>query len=195
YQPLTDQFDDFQLTIATTDDGFSASGAGAAAVQEMWRYYYTPNNTRVFTGFWGREYDAINRANLAIDRIPNIEMDEKQKNKLLGEARYLRAYIYFKLVQFFGEVPLVTSPTESSEGVDVPKAPVEDVYAQIIDDLNFASSNLFAHDVTEKGRASSEAALGLLAKVYLTKHDWQMAFQKTNEIINAGNFNLVSNFQ
>lgn len=195
YGSLQDQFSDFQLTLATTDDGFSASGAGNAQVQSMWRYTFDATNDRVFSTFWGSQYKIINYTNLSIDRIPSIDMDENLKNNYIGEARFLRAFSYFKLVRFWGEIPLITMPTETVEGVKVTKSSVEAVYNQIIEDLTFASINLFEKGATVKGRASKEAAQALLAEVYLTLGDWQMAQQQTKAIINSGNFNLVPNFK
>lgn len=195
YAPLpTTEFHDFLMTIATTDDGYVEAGAGAALVQAMWRYTFTPNNTRVFTPFWEIQYQIINRANSAIANVPAVEMDVNLKNRLLGEAHFLRAFAYFKLVRFFGGVPLLTSPTVSSEGVKVERASAESVYEQIIADLTFAEENLMEQSLTEKGRPSVGAAKGLLARVYLTRENWSDAAQKAKEVIDLGSYNLMSDY-
>lgn len=195
YEPLPEEFHNYILTIMTTDDGYAASGAGAALVQQMWRYNWSPNNGRVFGGYWESQYDVINRANMAIENIPTIEMDENLKSRLLGEARFVRAYTYFKLVRLFGGVPVITSPTQSADEVNVERATVEEVYTQIIEDLTFAEDNLLDQASTQKGRASVTAATGMLARVYLTRENWEQAAQKAEEIIDAGNNALMSDYQ
>src|SRR5690606_25490492 len=62
--------------------------------------------------FWNSHYRGISNANVALAKIPNIEMDEARKNQLLGEARFLRAYYYFNLVRIFGAIPLIIEPLD-----------------------------------------------------------------------------------
>ncbi len=116
-------------------------------------------------GMWQQMYRAVNFCNAAIDNIPGISMDEEFKNSLIGEARFVRALMYFNLVRMFGPVPL-----ELTESVDLsdafgPRESKEAIYQSIIEDLQFAENNITQ---TSTSRATSGAAKGLLAKVYLT---------------------------
>jgi len=134
---------------------------------------------------WQHHYDGINRANAAINRIPEINMDEGLKNRLLGEARFLRGLFYFNLVRFFGDVPIVTVDTRELGELNVSRSPVDEVYGLILEDLTFAEANLPPiQDNGNIGRATSGAAKALIGKVYLTREDWSNAVNKLGEIVN-----------
>lgn len=121
---------------------------------------------------WTWYYRGINTANLCIERIPtipgvNIYKTEDDRNKRIGEMKFLRAYYYFMLVQTFGKVPLETSSNLEVK-TDYKRAPVADIYRQIIEDLRYAVEHL-PPTQTDNGRAHKAAAQHLLAKVYLTR--------------------------
>ena len=90
---------------------------------------------------WKNCYSGISRANTAIVKIPEIKMNESKKNRLIAEARTLRALYYFNLVRFFGDVPLILDlkTVEDSKG---PRDSKELIYDQIIEDLTFAEEHL-----------------------------------------------------
>ena len=122
---------------------------------------------------WSGYYHGIYRANIALENIPNIEMDEVLKERLMAECKFLRAYYYFKLVRWFGDLPLITKTLESDE-FSQPRTPKAEVYAQIISDLEDAMEVLpIKHSSADVGRVTSGAAKGLLAKVMLTTMDYQ----------------------
>jgi starch-binding outer membrane protein, SusD/RagB family len=131
---------------------------------------------------WQYNYSGIARANTAIENIPEIDMDETVKNRLLGEVKFLRALYYFNLVRFWGDVPLVLKVgIEESMG---PRVPKDQVYQQIITDLSDAENNLpVSYPATETCRATKGAAKILLGKVYLTMHDYQSCVSKLAEVI------------
>ncbi len=116
-------------------------------------------------------YNVIARANSVLERIPAIDMDGARKNRILGEARFLRAFSYFILVRLFGPVPLRTASLTSISDANLPRAAVADVYAQIIDDLKQAEALMPYQDgpgAGSLGHANKGAAQALLAKVYAT---------------------------
>ena len=118
-------------------------------------------------------YFAISKANLVITKAKEIEMPEENRNKHIAEARFIRGLVYFNLVQHFGGVPLRAEDYDGSyEDSLLPRSSAEEVYDFIINDLEFAESTLPLDDFNgadhATGRASSSAASGLLAKVYLT---------------------------
>jgi hypothetical protein len=101
-------------------------------------------------------------------------MDAGERSRIVGEAKFLRAFYYFNLVNIFGKVPLKTKPALTSEELQVPLSPVSDIYAQIESDLTDAQQVLPAsYSSDELGRATRGAALGLLAKVFLFEEKWQ----------------------
>lgn len=143
---------------------------------------------------WNGYYRGIYRANTAIERLPAVEMDEALKNRLIAECRLLRAYYYFNMVRWFGDLPLITKPLTPSE-FDQPRKPQAEVYAQIIADLEAAAATLpETYPAAELGRVTKGAANGLLAKVYLTLGDFQKAEQYAVAVINSGKYALYPNY-
>jgi starch-binding outer membrane protein, SusD/RagB family len=136
------------------------SGSGTTE----YRLAFDPT-VRDFEDIWGAHYAMINRANGAVRYIPDIDMDGQLKRRLLGEAHFLRALLYFNLVRWYGGVPLQVEPTESHLGLEKPRASLSETYALIVDDLQVAVENL---PITNADRATEGAAKALLAKVYLT---------------------------
>lgn len=139
---------------------------------------------------WAGFYRSINAANIALKYIPPISMNETQKNGLLGEAHFLRALSYYNLVRGWGAVPIKKKPAESPEGLGGKRNAVADVYAFIIEDLQFAEVNLPTSQPVA-GRPTSWSAKTMLADVYLTRQDWSNAKNKAEEVIQSGAFSLV----
>ena len=130
-----------------------------------------------FEDVWKNSYNAIANANLALEQIPNVTMDDATKKKLLGEVYFLRAFFYYHLVRLYGDVPLITkSVTVDSPDLYPTRTDYKQVYDQVISDLVAAeASGLPASDPT--GRVSLGAVRTLLASVYLTTAGFPM--QKT----------------
>jgi starch-binding outer membrane protein, SusD/RagB family len=160
--------------------------------------YELQTDNNYLANIWKASYQLIARANLSIDRIPAIDMDDNLKNRLLGEVRFLRAVSYFNLVRMYGDVPLVLTPESNIDAYLVPRDPSEDVYAQIISDLDSAAEVLpVTYSGLNLGRATRGAALGILAKVYLTREEWSLAAQKAKDVIDLadqGVYGLWPNF-
>ncbi len=133
-------------------------------------------NTLHIRNWWGGIYQVIANANLVLENVPGIEMDEAQKNRVLAEAKFLRAWAYFYAVRIWGDVPLILQPqSATSEDFFPARAPQQEVYGQIVTDLTEAE-NAGLPWTDETGRVSQAAVKTLLAKVYLT-----MAGQPLNE--------------
>ncbi|AWM35169.1 RagB/SusD family nutrient uptake outer membrane protein [Hymenobacter nivis] len=155
-----------------------------------------------FSDVWNSAYNGIGSANLAITRIPAISMDEAKKKSLLGEAYFIRAYLYSLLAQLYGDVPLLTNPV-TGPGPDLypARSPVADVYKLIISDLQLAEAAGLPV-VDRSGRISQSAAQSLLASVYLTtagypmqiKENYQKAADEAAKVIDAGNYPLFDNY-
>lgn len=146
---------------------------------------YTSENTFI-SDIWSSNYSGINRVNNAIINISEMEdnlIDEDLRNRLIGEARFLRALYYFNLVRFFGGVPLITQ-VESVEDAMEPRAGQSEVYELIIEDLEFAEQHLpRRYGENDMGRATEGAAKILLGKVYLTRENWEAAASKLGEVV------------
>ncbi|GHT13350.1 membrane protein [Bacteroidia bacterium] len=124
---------------------------------------------------WRGPNPGILRCNIVIDRVTKMDnIDPALKNRVLGEAYFLRAHYYFILVRIFGDVPLRTVPVEPEEGLYIARTPKAQVYAQIIADCEAAINMLppkSEYSSTDLGRACKEAAMAMLAKVHLTLGD------------------------
>ncbi|SHK76412.1 SusD family protein [Maribacter aquivivus] len=177
------------LTEHRTDNTRNATLEGSKA--DFHRYVVNANNVES-EDYYASMYEVIFRANNILDFVDVA--DESNQARYTAEAKFLRAYAYFKLVRMFGAVPLVTSvvgPTDN-EALFTRIAEAQ-VYDQIIADLEEAVSVL---DNSSKSRASKAAAQGILAKVYLSLEspDYSAAQQLCESIVNSGNFSLESNF-
>jgi len=154
---------------------------------------------------WDQAYDGIYRSNLVLERVPGIEMDETQKNQILGQAKFLRGLYYFYLVKTYGRVPNITTVLLPSEVYVERAASIAENWAQIEQDLTEAAAALPpTWSGTNVGRATKGAAQTLLAKVYIfqstpgsvyfTSPKWQQAADMTDAIISSGTYALVPDY-
>lgn len=148
---------------------------------------------------WTNLFQGINGINTVIASAGQIDMNPDLKSKRLAEMRFLRALYYFNLVRTFGSVPLDTIGTESVNTI-VERAPVLDVYKQIISDLNFADA-ILPLLADQWGRATRGAAEMLLSNVYLQRAyiskdqaDFQKAAFLAEKLINSGQYNLLNKY-
>jgi hypothetical protein len=184
------------VTAFTLIGGGSANGSGdRSGIQNEWNTYsWTPDAVELVTA-WDYFYQVINRANTLIDKMEVAEF--QGKDKVLGEAKFLRAFFYFNLVRIFGGVPLHVKATTDLSEVDKPKSSEEEVYAQIVSDLNAAVellSPLNKADITA-GRATAISATALLAKVYLQQRKWKEAAEQAKKVMDAGVFSLFEDYE
>ncbi|WP_207425017.1 RagB/SusD family nutrient uptake outer membrane protein [Pedobacter sp. SYSU D00535] len=120
-------------------------------------------------------YKGISRANIVLGRLATATLEEKAKNEIEGQAKFLRAFNYFKLVRYFGEVPLYLKEVSTAEDAFLTRSHVEKVYSQIIEDANDAILKLDVPKFPQTGQATKGAATMLLAEVYMTLKDYDEA--------------------
>lgn len=144
-------------------------------------------NTTV-TGFWASAYNCINLCNAIISKGPGIEMDETRRKQLVAEAYFIRAHVYFKLVNDFGGVPLRLQETVSLSGDNnLARATADEVYGQIFSDLTTASTDLPpSYTGANVGRATSGAAYAMLGKAQLQKGDKTAAVTALRQVVKPG---------
>lgn len=147
-------------------------------------FVHTPTNG-ILRETWQNFYQGISYSNFVIDYVPKIDMDEALKNRLVGEAKFLRAFYYYHLVRLFGDLPLMTTALASLDKLTYPKRDAQDlVYTQIIDDLKAAEAILPpSYTGADQGRATKGAAQSFLASVYLTQKKYQLAMDKAAEVM------------
>lgn len=144
---------------------------------------------------WNGCYRGIGRCNAVIDNVPGIEMDENLKERIIGEAKFLRAFYYHKLNEVFNGVPLILSAPDAEEHANLPRNSHEEVYAQIIQDLDQAAPVLpVSYTGSDEGRASKGAALALKARAMLQQHDYGGVVATVEEIFALGHYDLFPNY-
>ena len=186
-----------------TDYVKAGAQTNSAHIRELSNFAVQPTN--LFVGYaWEEHYSAINRANVIIDKVTDASwLDEQSKQNYIGEARFLRALMYFNLVRYFGGVPIVL---HDGEGEGAPRNSIDEVFAQIVDDFTAAES-LPANYSTRDSKASSLAATAFLSKVYLEwaqtitdqskangKTYYQKAIAYADKVISSGKYKLLDKF-
>lgn len=158
--------------------------------------FTTLSNNGIVSTTWNDHYQGILSCNTVIDRIPGVTMEQALKDRYVAEVKFLRALMYFNMVRIYGDVPLILKETtDVADGYGYSRNPSTEVYDQIIKDLQDAEQVLPAtYTGLNIGRATSGAAKGLLAKVYLTQKRWADAASKTKEIIDAGTYELLPSY-
>lgn len=184
------------MTDIVSDDSEKGSfPSDGFFLQEVEDFEFTASNVAP-SSVWSGYYDGVFRANLAIERIPNVpEMDEALRTRLIAEARTLRAYFYFNLVRWFDGVPLVLEPFP--ESFAIPRSSADEVYAQIIADLEAGAAVLptkSAYPAADLGRVTRGTATALLAKVHLTRGSFDEAAQRALEVIQGGEYSLAPSY-
>ena len=172
-----------------SDDAFATPNYGADGHQ-LASYTFDPTLWSI-NDLWTNAYITINKANIVLDRVPPIVMDVAERNRVLGEAHYLRALMYFQLVRMFGDVPLMEHEAKSVADAQIPRTPAAQVYALIVSDLQTAMNDLPpSYTGADLGRATSGAATSLLAKVYLNQKDYNNAAKYAGQVMSSGQYSL-----
>lgn len=147
------------------------------------------------SSMWQHFYKTIGRASVSIKYTEEYGLtDEAYKNRLIGEAKFLRALNYFWLVRMFGDCPIQELDNPESWTVRAPKA---EVYALIEQDLLDAIASLpnkVDYAPADLGRATKGAAQGLLAKVYLYQEKWQQAYDMAGTVMTSGGYGLEPDY-
>ncbi|MBP6870960.1 MAG: RagB/SusD family nutrient uptake outer membrane protein [Bacteroidales bacterium] len=198
------ELDYFIVGDAQSDDAY-------AGADNPWMFEVDDYNLNALNGLvtrdWRYLYGTIGLANLVINNVmlcPDPSLTQERRNEILGEASFIRAYIYFRAVQTWGEVPLQLKEVTTVSAEVLPeiypllfpdRAPVDSVYTRIISDLEVALANV--KPTTEhKGYATTGAVNAVLAKVYATMEppDYNKVVQYCDAVINGG-YSLLPNFE
>ena len=144
---------------------------------------------------WTGWYRTIHRANVVIEKGPSVKsIPDAIRNRLVGEAKFLRAWAYYELGSQFGGVPLYTEFVKSVDGAKV-RSTQKEVYDQAIADLKAAETSLPAtYAAADLGRATKAAAQTLLARVYLQMGDYTSAKTELQKVVSSGLYKIVDNY-
>jgi hypothetical protein len=142
---------------------------------------------------WWHHYWTIFRANQVIAYVPNIDMDATLRSRILGEAKFIRALLYFNLVNLYGNVPLILAPPTPTDRP--PNSTPADIYAQIETDLTDAAAALPpSYGSGDLGRATKGAALAMLGKAQLQQRKWAQAATTLAQVVAMPQYNLMPNY-
>ena len=148
---------------------------------------------------WEAHYQIVYRANQVLHYVPDIQMDENLKKRLLGQAYFLRGMAFFNLANTYKNIPIITEIPKSTEDYYPQTATEETIWNQIISDFQNAKdrlpinySNVTGADQGQIGRATKGAATGLLGKAYLYRKQWQKAADEFKQLIVGPDLNIYS---
>lgn len=205
-------FPDRQLNLSETrsDNLYAVSDGGVRDWEGINSFHRTIASNPYVTEAWSENFNGVFKANTVLDQIEKnggVIGDESLKTRLQAESRFLRAFFYFDLVRWFGELPIIEKAVLADEANNIGRSPVADVYNFIISDLQFAQENLpEQYQGADRGRATRYAAKALLALVHMTRsgptygikgpglglNEWSEALTLLNEIIASGKYSFLT---
>ncbi|WP_406823706.1 RagB/SusD family nutrient uptake outer membrane protein [Pedobacter sp. KACC 23697] len=177
------------------DDAEKGSDPNDATYYNSYNDFSVTATEGQLQGFWNGQYKNINLCNQVLDNVPNISMDASLKARYLAEAKFVRAYSYFRLVRAYGDVPLRLNVPKDASEFNIPRTPKAQVYAAIEKDLNDAAAVLpQSYPSADIGRATKGAALALHAKVAMYQQKWADVLSYTNTVMTLG-YDLFPNYE
>jgi hypothetical protein len=186
------------VTSIASDEGEKGSDPGdtGSDKDQMEKLSWSPTSIS-FGELWESNFEGIARANKAIDLLPTIDISAAQRDQLMGESRFLRAYFYWNLVRCFGGVPLIPQVPKTAAEIEALnyRATADQIYDFIDADLEFAAATLPASQLsTQTGRVTSGAAKALLAKSSLYRKRYGKAESLCAEIMSSNTYALFSDY-
>ncbi|MEN3323682.1 RagB/SusD family nutrient uptake outer membrane protein [Mariniflexile soesokkakense] len=180
----------FQVAEIASDNTLAGgeSATDTPGIQEIDDMIHTPVNAQL-RNIWTWMYTGVNRANYIMEF--QDKTDFSNKTSVLAQTRFLRAFYYFELVKWFGDVPLVVDKRiQFGDQFGIERTPKAQVYAQIEKDLIFAVANL-PYTQSQTGRVTKAAAEALLGKAYLYQEKFTEAATVLENLINNGPHDLL----
>ena len=200
YNALVSAYDMLQSTYANVIVGEFASdntlcgGENPTDVigwQQIDDMIHTPTNSNL-RDIWNWMFAGVQRTNYFMEFKDKIDFSEKEE--MIGEIRFLRAYYHFELVKWFGPIPLkIDERFKLGDETTIPRSSVADVYAQIEADL-LAAIEALKVTPAQTGRVTKGAAQALLGKAYLYQEKFSEAAAILEQVITSGNYDLASDF-
>lgn len=178
-----------------SDDVDKGSSPTDASYMNDFHFFTANSGEGQIADFWAGQYQTINFANQILDNVPGITMDASLKARYLAEAKFIRAYAYFRLVRAFGDVPLRLHVPKAASEYNIPRAPKAQVWAAIETDLTDAAAVLpQSYSAADIGHVTKGAALALHAKAALYQKKWADVVTLTNAVTALG-YTLFPNYE
>ena len=177
-----------ELPSDNTTVHYNPDDRGQGPAREAFEFMTVNSGTGNIEGLYNSYYNAIFNINNTLARLQDAPIDEAVKGPIEGQLKFIRAYYYFNLVQYFGDVVIITEPLDKPSAAWVYlREPQAKVYELVESDLKEAATLLpESYDAANAGRATKGAALALLGKVYLTKKQYADAVTTLNQVLPLG---------
>lgn len=173
---------------------FNVGNRGQGPALEALEYWQINPSTSNITYLYNSIYQNLVNINTALAKLEDATFDETAAQQFEGELKFLRAYYYFHLVQYFGDVIIITEPLDSpNEAWSYTRQPVDEVYALVKSDLEDAVSKAPEYGDAAVGRVTKGAALTLLGKVHLTRKEYGEAINSLEQVQTMG-YSLLPNY-
>lgn len=178
-----------------SDDAVKGGSVSDQSSIDLIESFNVKADNGILLTYWTFAYEGINRANNVINGTYGSSVNDDTKSQIIAQAKFIRAYYYFNLVNIWGKVPLRLYPT-TPENLNLALSSVDQVYAQIEQDLNDAASILPTSYTNDNlGRVTSGAAYGLLAKAQLYQKKYSESLETiTTKIETLGLYSLEPNY-
>lgn len=184
----------YSLDIMAGDANEGAQSLGASSTGSFALGNMEAVSGGLLANIYNECYRGVGSCNFFLANIDRVDMPESAKTIYKAEVQFLRGLFYFNLVDFYGGVPLYTTPVSIEEGT-IAKSTKEQVYAQVLADLDFAIANLPNTDYSSKGHAVKGSALALKSRVLLHMSDWTGAAAAAKQVMDEGKFSLFDNYK
>jgi starch-binding outer membrane protein, SusD/RagB family len=190
----------FVTALMLRSDMVDIGDRGTPAERQQVNDFNMDDNNGMINSFWPYWYQVISAVNAAISGAESLNLEESVNNRLVAEARFIRAFSYFHLVRMFGDLPYIDFFITNPELVkEINKTPEATIYQGILADLEFAKQWLPDQQPNNiRSRATKGTAASFLASVHLTLHDYPKAYEEAKWVIdNKGRFgyDLEPDFQ
>lgn len=174
---------------------FNITNRGPAYIEREYTDFFMDDvNSGLVANKYNSCYVGIGRTNEILASAQDGSFSQESKDRIIGQASFLRALFYFDLVRFFGGVPLYLAPVRGASDAYLPRSTASEVYQAIIRDLETAIEKLSPPSFPQSGRATQGAARMLLADVYLTLKDYPKAEAELRQVIGMG-YSLLQNYR
>lgn len=195
FAELNPLYDNMMIRAAIWRGDNSSQTNGYANNLELNISQFNENaGSQVSTDIWNTCYAIISRANIVIEKSEALDYSEKLSH--LGQARFLRALMYYELVRHFGDVPLVQKSVGLEESFTIGRTTTAEVYAFVTSEFEALAnaSNGLSSNQNNKGRPTIYSAFGMAAKAFIQQGNYASAKPHLKSIIDSGKFSMASDY-
>ncbi|TGV01811.1 RagB/SusD family nutrient uptake outer membrane protein [Flavivirga rizhaonensis] len=198
YSGLRNEFNNiYVFGDIRSDNTVPVISGSVTTLQDFDNFTIDPSNS-IISSQWRNAYINLSRANIILDKIDGVDIDESVKNRIKGEALFARGVVYLNLVRIYGNVPLVLTEISALEALEFPQSSPDAVYAQVVADLSAATGLLpVSYGGSDIGRATSIAANAVLGRAQLTNGNYaaaETALRAVTAMESGGTVSLLPDF-